>query len=455
MKTQLEKATLGLDKTTDVEGILIVASDGRILHHNLRVDVDMNLFGPMSQVISNSSHRLLSSSGQGEMERVLVESSGGKGLFLGLEKAHLIILMQDTANVGLILVNAKRASQKINEATHDLELEIPAEVIKEPSEIPAEVLVEEVPLEEPTITEETPTDMTATEEAIPEKITAEISPEPTDEGLTEEPITEVTEHVKELDDTEKVLMEDTPKLSEVETEMEVSTPISESSAPVPEAPVPEPGKVETAELGELKEITVGKEPEIVELDVSKGLKEEKISEEKVEEEIKELKPSIPTVKPPISFPTLPEHVEVPDEPEQRSDLILDIYEKIFLAMSLGAAKIMGVAPARGLTKQFLPFEKCQRLLQNVDLKSNATIDFAQIKKNASEIPTNEREEIFIRDFSRMIEIITENYGRVMGYEAFRGMVRAEFLAINKSYGDAIDKLEIKQNMHPEIALLFS
>ncbi|BDZ71937.1 roadblock/LC7 domain-containing protein [Methanobacterium petrolearium] len=81
LKTQLEKATLALDKTTDIEGILIVAIDGRILHHNLRVDVDINLFGPMSQVISNSSYRLLNSSGQGEMERVLVESSGGKHYF--------------------------------------------------------------------------------------------------------------------------------------------------------------------------------------------------------------------------------------------------------------------------------------------------------------------------------------------------------------------------------------
>jgi hypothetical protein len=122
---------------------------------------------------------------------------------------------------------------------------------------------------------------------------------------------------------------------------------------------------------------------------------------------------------------------------------------------MGAAKIMGVAPARGLTKQFLPFEKCKRLLENVDLKSNATIDFAQIKKNAEEIPVPEREEIFIQDFNRMIEVITENYGRVMGYEAFRGMVRPEFQEIKKSYGEAMDKLNIKKSMHPEIVHLFT
>ncbi|MDO5836589.1 MAG: hypothetical protein Q4P17_08760, partial [Methanobacterium sp.] len=177
------------------------------------------------------------------------------------------------------------------------------------------------------------------------------------------------------------------------------------------------------------------------------------SETEVEGVSEEVKPSIPTVKPPISFPSLPKHVEVPEDLENRSKLILDIYESIFLAMSMGAAKIMGVAPARGLTKQFLPFEEFKRLLENVDLKSNATIDFAQIKKNTEEIPLPEREEIFIQDFNRIIEIITENYGRVMGYEAFRGMVRPEFMEIKKSYGKAMDELNIKQGMHPEIAHL--
>jgi hypothetical protein len=42
----------------------------------------------------------------------------------------------------------------------------------------------------------------------------------------------------------------------------------------------------------------------------------------------------------------------------------------------------------------------------------------------------------------------------MGYEAFRAMVRPEFLAINKSYGEAMEKLGIKSKLNPEIAALF-
>ncbi len=44
-------------------------------------------------------------------------------------------------------------------------------------------------------------------------------------------------------------------------------------------------------------------------------------------------------------------------------------------MSIGASKIMGVAPARGLTQKFLPYEECKILLDGVKVKSNSTIDF--------------------------------------------------------------------------------
>ncbi len=483
LKMQLEKATVALDKTADIEGILIVAIDGRILHHNLRVDVDINLFGPMSQVISNSSHRLLNSSGQGDMERVLVESSGGKALFLGLENAHLIVLMHDSANVGMVMVNAKRASEEINEATRDLELEVPEEVPIEEipaEEVPIEEIPEKVPIEE-ALVEEIPAEEITIEETPSEEIIEELTTKtPLIEETSAEAIKadenaievqeESTEHVEEVTEEPAVepIVEPVSELTEEPVkDLEVSESISETEKPITESlpPEKEPEEVltepETSIVEELREVEA--EPETVETETEIEAEvqtitepERVITEEKPEEaEVEEPGPTIPTVRPPISFPSLPEHVEVPDDPEKRSDLILDIYEKIFLAMSMGAAKIMGVAPARGLTKKFLPFEKCQRLLHNVNLKSNATIDFAQIKKNAEEIPISEREEIFIRDFSRMIEIITENYGRVMGYEAFRGMVRAEFLSIKKSYGEAMEELNIKKNMHPEIAHLFS
>lgn len=123
-------------------------------------------------------------------------------------------------------------------------------------------------------------------------------------------------------------------------------------------------------------------------------------------------------------------------------------------MSIGASKIMGVAPARGLTSKFLPVEDCRKLLDGVDVKSNSTIDFNKIKENAEKIPLDEREQSFKENFGKIINIITENYGKVMGYAAFRAMIRPEFKIINESYGHLLDNLGIKEQLHPELRDFF-
>ncbi len=170
--------------------------------------------------------------------------------------------------------------------------------------------------------------------------------------------------------------------------------------------------------------------------------------------IDELKSSIPIIKPPIAFPKLEKIIKVPETELERSELILTIYESILKAMSIGASKIMGVAPARGLTRKFLPTNECKRLLYGVDVKNNSTIDFDKIRENVEKIPLSERESSFIDDFTKIIAIITENYGKVMGYSAFRGMVRPEFKIIKESYGVVIDELKIKDKIHPELIDLF-
>ena len=204
---------------------------------------------------------------------------------------------------------------------------------------------------------------------------------------------------------------------------------------------------ENLELSEESEITVDKADILHE-------GESKTEEVEIQEELEEPESSIPVIKPPISFPKLPEDVEIPAGDKEKSNLILDIYESIFLAMSIGASKIMGVSPARGLIKRFLPLEDCKTLLDNVDVKNNSVVDFNKIRENAENIPLNERESTLITDFSKIISIITENYGKVMGYGAFRGIVRNEFKTINDSYGKAMNDLGIKDKIHPELTGLF-
>ncbi len=393
LKVELERIVNDLGKVDGVEGGLIVDCNGGILSQRILQDIDISLFGPMANVITSSSKRLINSSNQGKIQRVLVESENGKALFLDLGNVHFIVLMKNHANVGLIMVSSKRAAEKIIALTKDLKVFIEA------NEIPV----------------------------VPQKNISKV--------VKEEPL----EFVDDEFETEKIKLED----EEAEI-IRVSKPKVSHEAINEQPIISEQNEIEAkVELSEIKE----QEP-VQENEISKD-----IIKEKLEVPVKKEK-TIPVIKPPIAFPEIKKVIEIPENVEERAELILDIYESIFRAMSIGASKIMGVAPARGLTQKFLPLEECKMLLDGVKVKSNSTIDFNKIRKNVSEIPVDERESIFTEDFTKIIDVITENYGKVMGYGAFRGMVRPEFKIIKDSYGPVMYKLGITEKIHPEMADLF-
>jgi len=79
-------------------------------------------------------------------------------------------------------------------------------------------------------------------------------------------------------------------------------------------------------------------------------------------------------------------------------------------MSLGPVKL-GVAPAKGLTQKFLPLEECKILLDGVKVKSNQQLT----SKGSGQmlLYTCRRKRIYIyKNFTKIIEVITENYGKV-------------------------------------------
>ncbi len=354
MEKQLKEILGDLSKVSGIDGSLIVDGDGNVLCHHMLEESDVSLFGSMAHVITSSSKRLLNAAEQGKIERVLVESRKGKVLFLHLGNVNLIVLMESGANLGLVMISAKKAANKIVRITADL-----FPIVSEELEVP------------------------------PEKV----------------------------------------ELEEEKAKIQHEAEIKSESA----------------------EIQAGAEVKAEEVEIQH---EAEVEVESAEVQVEEPSVHIPVIKPPISFPELPKDVKVPEGSEERSNLILDIYEAIFLAMSIGASKIMGVAPARGMTKKFLPVESCQKLLDGVSVKSNSTVDFDKIRENAQKIPPDERENEFITDFSKIIHVITEGYGKVMGYDAFRGMIRAEFKMIDDSFGESMEKLGIKEKIHPELAILF-
>jgi len=158
-------------------------------------------------------------------------------------------------------------------------------------------------------------------------------------------------------------------------------------------------------------------------------------------------PGIPEVKPPLSLPEL-RPLEVPGDPEGQIETALTIYENVLLAMSIGASKIMGVAPAGGMLRKSLPYSECPETLRDVKVLGSASLDFRRLRENIE--GSGHSLEKIKEDFERIITAITENYGRVMGYDAFRGMIRPEFTRIHRAYTDVMDALGITGTIHPEL-----
>lgn len=388
----LENVVNELKNVAGLNGSLIIDNHGNVLCHSISQGLDVSLFGPMTNVITNSSKRLLNASGEGEIKRVLVESENGKVLFLHPENFYLVVLMETSANVGLAMLSSKKAVKNINEILKGSNFIKPGEVTVKVDDEPDYSKIDAL-----NVTAED-----AVQDATPD---TELLKSVEDPEIEIEAVEKQDEHETNQQIAQKQVME---KLTPKECVMDGSLQ-----------------KVKNPELGRTTAPAEETNPGT----------------------------SLPIIKPPISFPKLPKDVEIPEDNEKRSDLILEIYKSIFMAMSIGASKIMGVAPARGLTRKFLPSKLCPKLLDGVDVKSNSTIDFDKIKENAERVPVEEREKIFIEDFTKIITVITENYGKVMGYNAFRGMVRPEFKIINESYGKAMEELRIKDSIHPELISL--
>jgi predicted regulator of Ras-like GTPase activity (Roadblock/LC7/MglB family) len=420
LESKLEKALASVNRITGVDGTLVVDNQGEILYNNISYK-DVDLFGSMANIISSSSEKLLDLSKEGQIERVLVESVRGKALFLSLEKAHLVVLTNNKANIGMVILSSKKSANLIKE-------------MKEIRDIPDYVEVEPIP-----------------ETAAEIKVDLKAEPEPSEELKVKEDIK--VPPVKEVE----------PEIIEIKTESK----LSQSLSPVKEdylkdqkdsakiilqetlAEEKEPSKEEILSekpVASAEEITKTKSTDVVEeLDIGGA--------DKKPEDLKPPKMEIPVIRPPLSFPQLPESVSIPENLEEKSRLITDIYEAVLLAMSIGASKIMGTAPARGMLKNSIPYADCPELLDGVDVGSNSALQFDVIRKNLEKFPLESRTDKTIDDFTIIISAITEKYGKVMGYDAFRGMIRPEFKKIYDSFGPAMEELGIKEKIHPELIKL--
>jgi hypothetical protein len=114
-KEQLTEILQKLKKIGDILGSAVVSRDGLVVASDLSRDVDEDTFAAMSAAMQGAAETAVSELSQGELKQILVDAVKGRMLAIGAGKlAILVVLAKPSINLGLALLELKRASAKIS-----------------------------------------------------------------------------------------------------------------------------------------------------------------------------------------------------------------------------------------------------------------------------------------------------------------------------------------------------
>ena len=113
----LEKILNDLKLLGGIETSVVASRDGLVIYSNAALKMNSEVFAAMSATMLGAAETATTELGKGIPERIIVESMNGKIIAIGAgPKALLIILTEPEASLGLILIEAAKASDKIREA---------------------------------------------------------------------------------------------------------------------------------------------------------------------------------------------------------------------------------------------------------------------------------------------------------------------------------------------------
>ncbi len=112
----LEKIINDLLCLGGIEASVVASRDGLLIYSNVPMKEHAEAFAAMSATMLGAAETATTELGKGIPERIIVESMNGKIIAMGAgPKALLILMTEPDASLGLILIEATRASEKINE----------------------------------------------------------------------------------------------------------------------------------------------------------------------------------------------------------------------------------------------------------------------------------------------------------------------------------------------------
>lgn len=112
----IESTLKEIDKTGGIESIAIASRDGLLIYSTLKNQKRAEVLVALSATMVGAAEAASNELGKGSPERTIVESKNGKIIGYGAgPKAILLVMTVPGLNLGLVLVEMKKASEKIKQ----------------------------------------------------------------------------------------------------------------------------------------------------------------------------------------------------------------------------------------------------------------------------------------------------------------------------------------------------
>ncbi len=110
----MERTLAELNKTPGVIGSFVVAADGIIVASDFATELNDEMMGALTSSIINSTEKATKKMEQGELVSFIIETDRNKLFFNSTRSGFLVCVAQPDANLGLIRVEMRAASERLN-----------------------------------------------------------------------------------------------------------------------------------------------------------------------------------------------------------------------------------------------------------------------------------------------------------------------------------------------------
>lgn len=122
-KTKKERLKAILDDLSgvgDIKGSAIISTDGLSIASSLNKELDVETFAAMTAAMQGAAETAVAELRQGDLEQIMVEAKKGKIITVSTgQDTILITLTRTEANLGLILLELGRASERITDVLEE------------------------------------------------------------------------------------------------------------------------------------------------------------------------------------------------------------------------------------------------------------------------------------------------------------------------------------------------